>query len=297
MSAALCAIALHEEPYLDEWIRYHAHVGFRPIIVYDNSANENLKDWPLKYPPGLLIVMHLPGRCMQTAAYNHCLAQLRRGAFGAVKWCAFFDVDEFLVLRAMQTGTDAKEANASTCSNTKASTNANAHVATNTDATASAANATTPPVVALLQQYCAAGGLAVNWLVFGSNGQTHYQPQPVVQRFTRRGRDVNQHVKSIVCVIDAVKAVTPHSFELREGKRTRDTSGNPVDGPFNPGGPTNVAVLHHYFLKSRDEFAQKIARGRADIPVMRTMDEFAAHDDNDVEDTSAYDIWRRVPPD
>jgi hypothetical protein len=41
--AVICAIALDEELYIDEWIRYHLLLGFNHIYVYDNSENNVLK--------------------------------------------------------------------------------------------------------------------------------------------------------------------------------------------------------------------------------------------------------------
>ena len=36
-----------------------------------------------------------------------------------------------------------------------------------------------------------------------------------------------------------------------------DTNGNIFRGAFNPDGPTNVAVLHHYMTKSFEEYKEK----------------------------------------
>ena len=42
--AVICAIALHEEPYIDEWIQYHLALGFSHIYLYDNSNDHILKN-------------------------------------------------------------------------------------------------------------------------------------------------------------------------------------------------------------------------------------------------------------
>lgn len=41
----MCCVALHEEAYIDEFVDYHLGIGFRKIIVYDNSERYELKQW------------------------------------------------------------------------------------------------------------------------------------------------------------------------------------------------------------------------------------------------------------
>ena len=43
MSSCLIAIAKNEEPYLKEWIEYHANLGFDKIIVCDNNDVGNYR--------------------------------------------------------------------------------------------------------------------------------------------------------------------------------------------------------------------------------------------------------------
>jgi hypothetical protein len=66
-----------------------------------------------------------------------------------------------------------------------------------------------------------------------------------------------------------------------------------VRGPFNPGGPTDVAVIHHYLVKSREEYEWKMQRGRADAPLKRDPSFFDAINAtaNEVEDASARDFF------
>lgn len=138
----------------------------------------------------------------------------------------------------------------------------------------------------VLQEHCPRGALALNWLMFGSNGHQDYSPEPVTKRFTRRAASVNLHVKVIVKTSDFIRMTSPHSVETHYG--TQDTTGKRVNGPFNPNGPIDVACIHHYFTKSANEFRAKIARGRSDIVQKRTFQEFVDFDktSNEVEDLS-----------
>lgn len=145
----------------------------------------------------------------------------------------------------------------------------------------------------LLKQQCYQGALALNWVLFGSNAHELYNPEPVLQRFTRRQIGVNEHVKWIVKTSDLEAMVSPHHGILRFGQ-AHDCYGNPVWGPYHPNGTDDIACIHHYFTKSKEEFMLKCLRGRADIPEVRTFEkDFYRHDLNDLEDTTAWDIFQR----
>lgn len=246
-TAAVCAVALREGPYLDEWVRYHLALGFDAVYVYDNSDDNELRDLPAAYPPGAVHVRHWPGKAQQVPSYNHFL----RHSDGHT-WAAFLDVDEFLVLK--------KHAD----------------------------------VKSLLREHCRSGSLALNWYMFGSSGRQAYEPAPVLQRFQRRCARVDQFVKSIVRVADVAHMDVHQVDEFVPGAYQRDTSGHVFAGSLHPGGPSDVAVVHHYFTKSRGEFVGKRARGMATNHDVRSMDEFDAGDYNDVHDSSAWDAARRM---
>jgi len=84
-----------------------------------------------------------------------------------------------------------------------------------------------------------------------------------------RQKGVNKRIKSIVKLSDMdlihfKRNRNPHAFVLTNGVQ-KDTNGKSFDGPFNFGGPTDIAVLHHYFSKSTKEFHFKgCTTGRAD---------------------------------
>jgi hypothetical protein len=95
----ICAVMKDEDEYVDEWLRYHRHLGFDAIQVYDNSVNGSAK---LAYLPqvygAFVSVRHLPGHSMQSTAYEMC----RRRYSQPGVWAAFIDCDEFIVLRKHQ---------------------------------------------------------------------------------------------------------------------------------------------------------------------------------------------------
>lgn len=249
-TVSLCAIAKDEMPYVDEWMDYNLALGFTEVFLYDNNVVPGaLEQWKqqTRFGDVRINVIPIEGRARQIPAYNDCahLSRLRNHT-----WAAFWDVDEFLILRSHDN------------------------------------------VVSLLQHHLQGGALGLNWFMFGQNGQKSYRPEPVTRRFTER-TEVNQHVKSVVHLRDLQEMVNPHYPRVTGGQH--DTNNHSFAGPFNPNGPTDVAVIHHYWTKSVDEFRVKACvRGRADA------DDYAACNMNgtigDIFDNTGWlELKKRVP--
>ena len=224
---AMCAIVVNEEMYIDEFVDYHRALGFDHFIFFDNSDNSELKQWG-KIKGDDVWVIPFPGIARQLEAYKHCVQIVAKEAKEAnrpFEWVAFFDVDEYLVLKQHD------------------------HIAD------------------MLEQHCSSGSLLVNWYVFRSDGWNLPTREPVTRRFLYREATVNQHVKTIARVQDIAETKLhsdPHNFvQLKNQTFHHDSSGNPVVGPFNMNGPTDVVVLHHYNTKSHKEYLLKRMRGRA----------------------------------
>jgi hypothetical protein len=91
VDVVICAIALNEERYIDEWIKYNLLLGFTHIYIYDNSANNILKD----KKSDRVTIIPFPGITKQLEAYNVFILQYKKKH----TWCAFIDCDEFIVLK------------------------------------------------------------------------------------------------------------------------------------------------------------------------------------------------------
>lgn len=144
----------------------------------------------------------------------------------------------------------------------------------------------------LLREKCSSGALVLNWILFGSNHHKVYENKPVLERFTKREKNINIHTKWIVKLSDLDTMVTPHFGKLFNGKAL-DTNGIEVTESLHYCGVEDVAAIYHYFTKSEQEFLHKCIRGRADLPEMRQfVADFKDHDKNEIEDTSALDFFR-----
>ena len=92
MTTAIVCIAKNEDNYIDEWIAYNLKLGFNHIFIYAN-------DWPFTYAHPQVTVIDYPGVNKQREAYAHFLSNYRKD----FTWAAFFDVDEYLVLKKSST--------------------------------------------------------------------------------------------------------------------------------------------------------------------------------------------------
>ena len=120
----------------------------------------------------------------------------------------------------------------------------------------------------LLLDYDAQAGLALSCLVFGSCG---HETRPAGRQIdSYRHRFPLEHggnclVKCLVQPARTTEAAGVHHFHFLPGSACVNPDGEPVFGPFAPVCPEVVRV-NHYFFRSRQEYAAKLARGHADFP-------------------------------
>jgi hypothetical protein len=203
-------------------------IGFKKLYIYDNSINFTLSAWNRRRHDRRITVIHHPGqKAPQFTAYNDCVPRARRGGF---YWAAFFDLDEYLVLKKHRY------------------------------------------VSEFLEDYCFKGSVGINWRYFGTSNHSLYQPIPVLKRFQHYtpNNPENLHIKSIVRLQDFEKTKHPHYVILKKGFQNKNTNGQTIKKALiDP--VYDVAVLHHYGIKSREEFIQKRLRGRADLALNQTQ--------------------------
>ncbi len=98
----MCAMVKGEEAYIDEWVDYHYALGIDHFHIYDNSEKWEMKQWGEKRGD-YVTVTHWPKRGSQRVAYVDCARTATHPDFlinnVTYTWAAFFDADEFLLLR------------------------------------------------------------------------------------------------------------------------------------------------------------------------------------------------------
>ncbi len=125
-------------------------------------------------------------------------------------------------------------------------------------------------IQALLERYDSdTGAIGINWLMFGSGGETAYRNELQAVRFLNCS-PLNT-IKSIARMRSArppTGRVTPfaHCVDLSDGTRYYDDKGEPLefsDITKTVGVSYEVTLLNHYVLGSLGEFQEKVARGAA----------------------------------
>ena len=133
-----------------------------------------------------------------------------------------------------------------------------------------------------------AGGLAVNWCIFGSNGHINKPKGGVLENYTMRSKDdfpTNLHIKTVCDPAKVFYYGHCHFPTYRKGYFNLDETGAIVRGPFTKEVRYTKIRINHYFSKSREEYIAKKNRGIACTEDIRTMSDFYAHDQNVVYDT------------
>jgi hypothetical protein len=215
--ATLCAIAKDEDHALHEWTRYHLHIGFEHIYLYDNGSRTPICNVLREHvESGRVTVIDFPLRARpQLSAYASALAEFGKDTV----WMGYIDLDEFLVPKSR---TDIRE---------------------------------------VLDAYAEHAGLAANWKIFGSNGHATRPAAGVITSYPGV-IERNNHIKTIVRPRHVATVVTPHHFRYAAGYCCVNEDGVPVLGPRSYHASRCIQV-NHYYYKSREDFAEKMARGLA----------------------------------
>lgn len=145
----------------------------------------------------------------------------------------------------------------------------------------------------------AASGLAINWQLFGSNGELKADySRGVLERFTRRApidwvvpiphRDIpggNAQIKTLANPRRIYFFTSAHFPIYFEGNYAINERGGVVPNYCNEPVTAEKIALNHYNVKSREEFLAKVNKGRADKSTNYfTVDWFDMYDRNEVFD-------------
>lgn len=260
-TTTVCLIAKNEAPYLVEWIAHYLALGFDKLVIYDNGSIDSMAriiETCADLEPGIEF-RPWPDRPGHAAQNTAYADALARAD---TDWIAFFDADELLVL--------------------------NLH----------------DSIQEFLDRYPAnAGAIGINWVMFGSGGETSYRKELQAVRF--RMCSFDSHIKTIARVSVATPPPYPipiaHRVGLREGVYYTDTVEELVfsERPANSETTSfECAQLHHYLLRSAEEFRWKIERGLAtrvpgDKNCVRDQTYWERNERNKIvrEETARIDRW------
>jgi hypothetical protein len=132
----------------------------------------------------------------------------------------------------------------------------------------------------LLSDYEDYGGLAVNWVMFGSSGHVTRPPGLQIENYVMRITAGNIHVKSIVQPAHVSGVVNAHVFNFRSDSYCVNEDRLPVGSALSYH-TVKRAQINHYGYRSQQDFSEKLKRGRADNAMLnkasRGWHNFYAH--------------------
>ena len=256
---AVVTILKNEGHYLKEWLDYHLLAGVDHFYLYDNDSNDNYDEIIAPYVKAGLVTSEKISG--ESAQFAAYDFAVRDYRFHC-RLMAFIDLDEFIFPK-------------------------------NTTATIS------ETLDEILKNFPDASGVAINWQLFGSNGQeTADFSRGVLERFTRRApvdwvvpipnRKISGGNAQIKTVADPRKIYffsSAHFPIYFEGNYSVNEIGGRVDSYCNEPVTAEKIALNHYNAKSREEFLVKIKRGRAGkASTYLTLDWFDMYNRNEVFD-------------
>jgi Glycosyl transferase family 2 len=140
----------------------------------------------------------------------------------------------------------------------------------------------------LIKEYENNTGIALNWFLFGSGGKMKRENNSLLKQFTYRSSEIDRHIKVIMNMKYKFEMILPHNSNLL----VVDTNKKLLLGPFNYGGPHDVAYISHYHNKTYEDFEIRCERGRADCGQFYTIDIWGNEKTKniDVEDLTALNF-------
>ena len=89
----VCVCAKNEDDYIEEWIEHYLKLGFDKIVLADNNDKDTLSERISRFiEDGTVYLVN----CRNNNAFFQVQFYSLFCADSNFKWCAFFDVDEFL---------------------------------------------------------------------------------------------------------------------------------------------------------------------------------------------------------
>lgn len=248
---AIAAIIKNEGKYIEEWIRYHIAVGVQKFYLYDNGSTDNTKEVLDKYIEAGIVELTYYPGVAKQLPAYNDAIKRHRSE---CKYIAFIDADEFLFSCDKQKNV---------CQN----------------------------ILDLMGKYPSAGGLAINWRMFGSSG---FESKPVcggvldnfLYRAVEDGRG-NACIKTVVNPRKVFRFKHVHYPTYIYGVHSIDEDGAIVEGWKHTKKNIKTVRINHYFTKSKEEWIERRKQGKADYkdPLnVRSLDEFYLHDNNDIYD-------------
>lgn len=256
---AAVVIAKNESDYIAEWVAYHKVQGFDRIFLYDNDSTDSMKECLRPFIDDGFVVYH---QIHGNKQQGNAYTHALYNYGKLCKYMAFIDCDEFL--------TPCKYGD---------------------------------KIVDMLNNFFdknpKAGGLSVNWCMYGSSQLIDKPEGKLIDNFLWRaeiGKPGTQIIKSVVRPECCLKWVHPHYPVYGLG-----FDGLGFDGEIVPMWEHQISnyeglMICHFFTKSKNQWVKRRAMGQCSTGKNkpRPLDDFYRHDNNDIMDDRAKRYTKEV---
>lgn len=225
---SIVSIIKNEGPYIEEWVKYHILVGVEKFFLYDNESSDNTKKILQKYEK--MGYVELSDLPGRAMQLPAYNDALEKHRYDT-KYMAFIDADEFLF-------SCDKEKNV------------------------------VDQVRNIFKENPSAGGIAVNWRMFGSSGFISKPKGGVLDSFLYRAKENgrgNNCIKTITNPRRVYSYDHVHYPIYLFGFYSVDENGNKVNGWSHPQNNIHKLRINHYFTKSKEEWIKRRRLGKADF--------------------------------
>ena len=244
---AIVAIAKNEEDYIKEWVAFHKVMGFDKIILYDNDSTDNTVEEIRPFIESGYVIYNKIPGVKQQL--NAYNDALKRYS-SLFKYMAFIDCDEFLF------PVDSHDTVLSV-------------------------------VEIVMKKNRRAGGICVNWAMFGSSGHETKPDGLLIDNFIYRSKVPGRGTGCIktICNPDLVfRFDHPHYPIYKTGIYNITPEGKKCSGWLNPINEYVGLRINHYFTKSKEQWIKRRKFRVMNPTKLRTLDDFYAHNNNDILD-------------
>lgn len=243
----IVAIAKNEEDYIKEWVAFHKVVGFDKIILYDNDSTDSMVEEIKPFIEDGYVIYNEIHGAIQQLNAYNDALKKYGKQF---KYLAFIDCDEFLF------PVDPHETVLSVIEKT-------------------------------IKKDRLAGGICVNWAMFGSSGHETKPDGLLIDNFIWRAELSKPGTNCIktICNPDlVVKFSHPHYPIYKKGIYAITPKGNRWSGWNNPIIEYVGLRNNHYFCKSKEQWIKRRKYDVMSATGVRTLEDFYHHDNNDILD-------------
>ena len=243
----IVAIAKNEQDYIKEWVAFHKVQGVDKIILYNNDSTDNMVEEIKSFIEDGYVIYNAIHGEVQQLNAYNDALKKFSKLF---RYLAFIDCDEFLF-----------------------PVNDNETIFSVIEKT--------------MKMDKNAGGICVNWVMFGSSGHEKKPEGLLINNFLWRSKlpgPGTNWIKTICNPDLVVKFNHPHYPIYKRGLYGITPKGNRCVNWCNPITEYVGLRINHYFTKSKAQWIERRKFDTMNPQKLRTIDQFYKHDTNDIFD-------------